>query len=241
MNVVRFKQVEDLSEHLAEKLSEAIKLNPEIVLGLATGRTFIPVYRSLVNTIRDKEISVGKVVTFNLDEYVGVRPAHRSSFSFYMYEHLWSQLDFSEARTHIPSGTSVDLAGEGKSYEKKIQMAGGIDIQLLGLGLNGHIGFNEPGSSFASATRVVDLAPKTKEQNAQDFENGSVPDRAMTMGLSTIMKSKQIYLVVTGKEKATILARSFEERSEAVPASILIDHPNCTVLADEEAAALLKK
>lgn len=241
IDIVTFQDMGELSQYLADSVTEEIVKNPEIVLGLATGKTFIPIYDALARELVAQEVSAEKVVTFNLDEYVGLASAHKSSFSFYMYEHLWSKLDFTPSRTHIPSGTAVNLEAEAKNYERLIQLAGGIDLQLLGLGVNGHIGFNEPGSSFQSMTRVVELDESTKNRNAADFDDRNVPDRAITVGLETIMKSRKIFLVVTGQEKAEILSKGLEKPDENVPFSVLLNHPNSTLLVDAQAGRLLKK
>ena len=212
----------------ANILSDYVEVNPSASLGLATGSTPEGVYRSII----DHDVDFSQVRTFNLDEYIGLAENHPQSYRAYMEEHFFSKVSIATENTYFPIGGGYDL---------RIQAAGGIDIQLLGLGSNGHIAFNEPGSSFDSKTRRVQLAPQTIQDNSRFFEPGELqPVEAFTMGLATIMKARQILLLVTGEHKAEILKRVFAGPiSEDCPASILHKHSNVKVIADKAAADML--
>ena len=212
----------------ANILSDYLKTTPQAKLGLATGGTPEAVYRSII----DHKVDFSQVRTFNLDEYIGLPENHPQSYRAYMEKHLFSKVSIATENTYFPIGGGYDL---------RIKTVGGIDIQLLGLGSNGHIAFNEPGSSFNSKTRRVKLAPQTIQDNSRFFEPGELqPVEAFTMGLATIMQAKQILLLVTGQHKAEILKRVFDGPvSEDCPASILHNHSNVKVIADKAAAEYL--
>lgn len=233
MKITKFNSLEKLNSFAAELLLAQIKTKPQAVLGLATGNTFIPIYAKLVEQAKKAHISFKQVKTFNLDEYCGVEHSDPHSFHFYMNQHLFSHLDFSPENCFFPI-----LPGE--RFEQLIKHYGGIDFQYLGLGINGHIGFNEPGSSFDSVTRLVDLTEATKKQNAESFKGRDFPGQAITMGLSTIAHAKKCLLVVTGANKAQILFDCLQKVNEHFPASLLQTHPDCELLVDSAAFALLE-
>lgn len=226
----------------AQVLAEQVKSKPTSVLGLATGRTMEAIYAQLAETAQQQTLDFSSVTTFNLDEYIGLTADHPQSYRYYMQTHLFQRINIPTANTHVPDGAVADVEAEARSYEKRISEAGGIDLQLLGLGENGHIGFNEPLSALNSRTHVVTLAQATLKQNAGMFNNdmGQVPARALTMGTGTILDSREALLVVTGEAKADIVARVIEGPVSAlVPGSALQLHPYCLVLLDEAAASRL--
>lgn len=214
---------------------------PEAVLGLATGGTMLDLYRVLIETARRDRISFAGVTTFNLDEYIGLAPDHPASYHRYMRDCLFSRVDLSPEKTHLPRGDAADPETEALRYEAAIAQAGGIDLQLLGLGQNGHIGFNEPSSSLASRTRIKTLTVSTREANARYFDDpDDIPRKALTMGVGTILDSRACLLLATGPDKADAAARMVEGPvSASCPASVLQFHPKVTVVLDEDAAARL--
>ena len=223
---------------VAALLETRLRTQPALVLGLATGRTMERVYVELVAS----GVSFGDVTTFNLDEYIGLRANHPNSYRRYMEDHLFSRVDIDPANTHVPAGDAVDLAAAAADYERRITLAGGIDMQLLGIGEAGHIGFNEPLSSLASRTRDKCLTPTTRKQNAAMFGGDpmSVPSRALTMGVGTILEARELILLATGEAKASIVARAIEGPiSSMVSASALQLHANCKVIVDEAAGSEL--
>lgn len=229
---------------IAKLIREKAARNENCVLGMATGGTPILLYAELVRMHREEGLSFKNVITFNLDEYYPIsREAYQSYWSF-MHRHLFNHIDIDPANIHIPDGTwpKEEIKQHCAAYEKKFEEAGGIDLQILGIGLNGHIGFNEPGSSIHSKTRLVNLDNTTRLANTYEFENISkVPRLAVTMGISTILQSKRILLMGWGSKHA-IIARSVEgDVSEQVPASILQQHNDCTFVIDEAAAADLTR
>ena len=226
----------------ARRIAECLREWPDLVLGLATGRTMEGVYAELVRLHRDEGLGFAHCRTFNLDEYVGLKPADPGSYRHYMDRHLFGRVGIAAARTHVPDGMAADPEQEAARYEAEISRSGGIGLQLLGIGENGHIGFNEPMSPFASRTRVVELTPETRAQNAPMFARGGriVPLRAITMGIATILDAREILLVATGTAKATALAAALHGAPDpARPASALQRHPRWVVIADEAAAVSL--
>ncbi|CEG21417.1 Glucosamine-6-phosphate deaminase 1 [Planococcus massiliensis] len=207
------------------------------VLGLATGSTPEGIYQGFIQEYNKGKVSFKNVTTFNLDEYTGLKKDDPNSYCYFMNEKLLRHIDIAMERVHIPSGTAVDLKSECLKYERAIERAGGIDIQVLGIGENGHIGFNEPGASFSSRTHVVDLADSTIQANSRFFKSvDEVPKQAISMGIQTIMDSKEILLLISGEAKADAVAKLLEEEvSEDLPASILKKHANITVIIDEAA------
>lgn len=224
----------------ARVISRQIRSKPDTVLGLATGRTMEAIYRLLVLDHREKGLDFSGVTTFNLDEYVGLPGTHDQSYRYYMQTHLFGQVNIQSGLTHVPDGVADDPEAEAAAYDKAIAAAGGIDLQLLGLGENGHIGFNEPLSPLSSRTRPVTLDRATLKQNAGMFggDYSLVPARTITMGTGTILEARELLLVVTGAAKSDILARVVEGPvSSFVPGSAIQFHQNCFMVIDEDAAA----
>lgn len=230
-----------IAEHVSNVLVEKIRNKPDVVLGLATGGTMEPIYDRLVAKLRQQRIDVSKLTSFNLDEYVGLKPDHPKSYAAYMREHLFRHLNFDESRLHIPDGLAPDLHQHSRDYSASLQRAGGVDLQLLGVGSNGHIGFNEPGTSFDSTCHVVKLSERTRLDNSRFFEgNAIVPGEAITMGMAEIMQAREIVLVATGESKAKIIAQWYQtEITEAVPFTVLKRHSRARIILDEAAASLL--
>jgi glucosamine-6-phosphate deaminase len=225
----------------ANMICEAVKSKPESVLGLATGSTPVLLYKELIERYKQKDISFRKVTTFNLDEYVGVDSTNPQSYRFFMNKNLFSMVDLKTANTHLPNGMAKDPLKEGPSYERKIKRAGGIDLQILGIGANGHVGFNEPTSSLGSRTRVKALTEQTIRDNSRFFSPGETqPQLAITMGIQTILEARRIILLATGRSKAKAIAAAAEGSLAAMcPASALQLHPRTTFIIDEEAASEL--
>jgi glucosamine-6-phosphate deaminase len=224
-------------------IARELKAKPDLVLGLATGRTMEPVYEQLVGIHQQAGLDFSRCSTFNLDEYIGIPTHHPGSYRHYMDAFLFDQVNIPQTRTHLPDGTASDLSAECQRYEALIAQAGGIDLQLLGIGDDGHIGFNEPLSSLQSRTREKALTPATRKQNAPQFggDPEQVPGRAITMGVGTILDSRRCLLLATGRSKAAILAQAVEGPITAmIPASALHLHPRCQVVVDEEAASALQ-
>lgn len=223
----------------ADIIAGEVRARPDSVLGLATGATMDPVYADLVRRHRDAGLSFAGVTTFNLDEYVGLPPDHRGSYHRAMADALFDHVDLRPDRAFLPDGMAADPAAEADRYERLIAAAGGIDLQLLGLGRNGHIGFNEPGSDFASRCRVVQLDPDTRAANLPHFGPGEdTPPFAITMGIATILGARTCLLLATGAAKADAVARMIEGPVDpACPASALRTHPDVMVLLDRPAAA----
>lgn len=239
MEVITRKTAEDAVDLVARLLAARIRAKPDAVLGLATGRTMERVYAGLVAS----GVSFARCTSFNLDEYIGLSPDDPNSYRSYMNEHLFSKTDIDLANTYVPDGSSSDLKAAAQQYEAHIAQAGGIDVQLLGIGEAGHIGFNEPLSSLASRTRDKALTPTTREQNAGMFggDPNQVPKRALTMGVGTILDARELILLATGSAKASIIARAVEGPvTSMVSASALQLHPNCKVIVDEAAASELQ-
>src|SRR5256712_8452001 len=220
-----------------------LRANPHLVLGLATGRTMESVYRVLVKMHRKGKLDFSLCSTFNLDEYVGLAPGDPHSYRHYMNEHLFRHVNIDARNTHLPNGQAPDLDAECRNYEAAIARFGGIDLQLLGIGQAGHIGFNEPLSALHSRTRVKALAPLTLQQNAEFFGGADkVPRRAITMGVGTILESRRCLLLATGEEKVEIIAKAVEGPiTSMVSATALQLHRRCTVIVDEAAASQLKE
>ena len=222
-------------------IADRLRQKPDLVLGCATGRTMERIYRELVR-LSGEGLDFSKCRTFNLDEYVGLPSDDPCSYHVYMRQHLFDQVNIQLPNTHLPNGIAPDLKAEAIRYEEEISKAGGVDLQLLGIGETGHIGFNEPLSALMSRTRDKALAPLTLQQNAQFFGGAQhVPKRALTMGVGTILEAKEILMVVTGEAKADILAKATEGPITAmISATALQLHKNCKVIVDEAAAIYLK-
>lgn len=224
---------------VARIIAQELRANPSIVLGLATGRTMEAVYRVLVRMHRDERLDFSLCRTFNLDEYVGLAADDPHSYRYYMNRHLFDQVHIDKRNTHLPDGRAADFDAECRQYEEKIDRCGGIDLQLLGIGKAGHIGFNEPLSALRSRTRVKALSPATVEQNAAFFGGvEKVPRRALTMGVGTILECRRCILLATGSSKAGVIAQAVEGPiTSMISATALQLHPRATVVVDEAAAA----
>ena len=242
MEVIIQKNAEAASQLVANLVLKKINANPASVLGLATGRTMERVYSILVEAYKRKEVSFSNVTSFNLDEYIGLSKEHSQSYRTFMNTHLFDKIDIKKDKTFLPQGDAADLDSECELYEGKIKASGGIDLQLLGLGKVGHIGFNEPLSSLSSRTRAKSLSPETRAQNSELFGSlEAVPSRAITMGVGTILESKRCIMLVTGASKAEIVAKAVEGPiTSVVSATALQMHARCTVIVDEEAATKLQ-
>lgn len=241
MKVLIFDTTDAAIDRSAGILLDAVRQKPTAVLGLATGGTMLPLYDRLCARHLAESVSFAQVTTFNLDEYVGLAPNHGCAYHHYMREALFDRIDIDLSRTHLPRGDAPDPVAEAEDYERRISMAGGIDLQLLGIGRNGHIGFNEPTSSLASRTRIKTLTEDTRQANRSYFDSiDDTPRFAITMGVGTILASKACLIVATGSAKALAVARMIEGPvSAACPATALQLHPQVTVVLDRSAAAQL--
>lgn len=224
----------------ADIVEELVRLRPNAVLALPTGRTPIELYEELVRRSKLGRIDWSAVRAFNLDEWVGVRPDSEASYARFMAERLYAHVNIPRSQCFIPNGTATDLNRECRKYEDAIDTAGGIDLAILGIGRNGHIGFNEPGTPFDSRTHVATVSEDTRRANAYAFRSDDPPRQAITVGIATILQSRRIILLVTGSEKAEILYQALHGPIDiAVPASVLQRHPKVTVTADRAASSLL--
>lgn len=241
MNIIKVSNSTELAKAAGEMIVEKVRANPEIVLGLATGGTPIGTYEYLIEDHKKNGTSYSKASSVNLDEYIGLPKTDPNSYYSFMKTNLFDHLDIQPDRTFIPDGSAADLEAECANYEKKIAGLGGVDLQLLGIGRNGHIAFNEPGTSFDSRTHVISLAEDTIKDNARFFSSPEdVPTKAITMGISTILESKEIILLAYGKSKAEALYSLVKgDITEDFPASVLQRHGNVTIIADEDALSLI--
>ena len=240
MDIRIFDTQEELDSYAANLFATLIKEKPNAVLGLATGSTPLGIYDKMINMYKQNQLSFRDVTTYNLDEYVGLQPDNDQSYAFYMKKNLFSHIDIPEAQTHLPKGMAQDMAAECKQYEAKLA-AQPIDIQLLGLGHNGHIGFNEPDTHLNGETHVVKLKEETRTANARFFASmDEVPTEAVTMGVGSILKANTIVLVVRGSDKASIVKEALTGPiTTNVPASLLQTHARVIVLLDREAGRML--
>ncbi len=234
---------EEVSRRAAELIAETVQRNPDCVLGLATGGTPLGTYGELIRMYREGAVSFSRVTTFNLDEYVGLSADHPQSYRYFMGVNLFQHVDLDSNRCHVPDGLAEDYDSYCTSYEDLLRKSGGIDLQLLGIGTDGHIGFNEPGSSLGSRTRLKGLTEQTVRDNARFFDSiEQVPRLAVTMGVGTILEARRILLIATGSNKAGAV-RSFIEGpiTSQITASALQLHPATTVLLDRAAADWLQR
>lgn len=240
MKIIITKDYEELSLKAFEAMKGVVKNNPYAVLGLATGTTPLGLYRNMIDEHKAHGTSYAHVRTVNLDEYYGLPKTHPQSYAYFMRENLFRHLDIEESNTYIENGTAQNEAEECERYNKLL-LEMPRDIQLLGLGSNGHIAFNEPNTPFGSETHVVDLTENTIKDNARLFDDISeVPRKAFTMGIKQIMQAKQILILASGKNKAEAVYKTVNGTvTEEVPASVLQLHPNCILIADGEAASRL--
>ena len=229
---------ENIAAMAAQQYVALLKRKPNAVLGGATGSTPLGLYAELVRLNKAGEISFKDASSFNLDEYVGLDGSHDQSYRYVMDHNLFDHIDIDKARTRVPSGIDVS---DPAAYDKEIEAAGGVDLQLLGIGNNGHIGFNEPGTPFGSLTHIVELTESTREANKRFFASiDEVPTHAVTMGVKTVMQARSIILMAIGPAKAPIMKEMLQGPvTEKVPASVLQLHPDVTVYMDYEAAKLL--
>lgn len=242
MKVVVCADPGEMNKQAAQIFAQRIKARPDIVLGLATGGTPEGTYAELVRLHKEEGLDFTSVRTFNLDEYVGLDPTHDQSYRYFMDTNLFNHVNIKKENTQVPDGLADDLEKHCQEYEEAIKAAGGIDLQLLGIGVNGHIAFNEPGAARDSRTRVVELDEGTLEANSRFFKSiDEVPTRALSMGIATILEAKEIVLLASGENKADALARTLEgPLTEEVPASLLREHPNLTFIVDKAAASKFK-
>ena len=241
MRLMITESYEELSKAAAEEFAKVIKEKPNAVLGLATGGSPVGMYKELIKMYEKNELDFSKVTTVNLDEYIGLNPEHNQSYRHFMNENLFNHINITN--TFVPNGLADNLEVECKEYDKKIMELGGIDIQLLGVGNNGHIAFNEPDEQLSAGTHVISLTENTIEANSRFFENiNDVPKKAITMGLDGIMKAKKIILIASGESKAEAIKGLFSGKiTTDNPASMLQMHRDVTVIVDKEAAKLIKE
>ena len=244
MEIVVCKDKNEASRKAADMIAALVKKNPKCVLGLATGSTPVAMYDELAKDVKAKKISFKNVKSWNLDEYYGLPPTHDQSYRYFMNENLFKKIDIKLSNTHVLNGLAKDPDKECKAYEAQIKKAGGIDLQVLGIGSDGHIAFNEPGTSLSSRTSIVYLTPSTIKDNARLFFKGKeneVPTRALSMGVGTICEAKKIVLLAFGKNKADAVKGMVEGgMSQFCTASALQMHKDAWVFCDEEAASKLK-
>ena len=239
MKIYKAKDYKDMSRKAANIISAQVIMKPNCVLGLATGSTPIGTYDQLVEWYYKGDLDFSEVTTVNLDEYKGLPRTNDQSYYYFMHQHLFDRVNIDPERTNVPNGMEPDAEKECGRYEELIRSLGGVDLQLLGLGHNGHIGFNEPGEAFEKETHCVDLTESTIEANKRFFASADdVPKQAYTMGIKTIMQAKKILIVVNGENKADIVERAFfGPVTPEVPASILQLHNDVTLVGDEAALA----
>lgn len=242
MQVVILEDANAVAQYGANLFKQQLKKKPTSVLGLATGSSPIELYKNLIAANKAGEISFSQATTFNLDEYLGLSGDHPQSYRYFMNEQLFNHVDINKANTHVPDGSSKDPASACTEFETRMKDAGGVDVQLLGIGRNGHIGFNEPTSSLASRTRVKTLTKETIDDNARFFAADEFqPNLSITMGIGTILESRQVVLIATGASKAQAIKDTVEGAlSAACPASILQMHPKAVIVLDQAAASLLQ-
>lgn len=230
-----------ISQAAARYVYDRIVEREHTVLGLATGDTPLGLYRELLRLHEKRPIRSEQLTTFNLDEYVGEAPDSPHSYRYYMNQHLFLPLGIPLAQTHVPDGCAAHIAAECERYEARMEACGGVDLQILGVGQNGHIGFNEPGTSFASGTHEVVLSSSTRRANAKHFgSEARVPCRAITMGIASILRAKEILLLASGRQKADAMRHLFEGTvTNEWPVTVLRRHPAVYVLMDQEAASML--
>lgn len=241
MLVMIRESYDELSRETASMVAERIRRKPDLVLGLATGTTPLGLYHELVRLHRENGLSFARVTTFNLDEYIGLPRTHPQSYFHFMQEHFFRHVDIEPRAIHVPDGMAPDIDAQCEWYEQQIVRRGGIDVQILGIGANGHIAFNEPGSSLGSRTRIKTLTEQTVRDNARFFKAAEeVPKTAITMGIGTIMEAREVFLLAGGKSKAAAVKAAIEGPITAmVPASIIQMHRKAYVIVDREASSQL--
>lgn len=237
MKIIKVKDYDEMSSRACELIIEKVNQLSEPVLGLATGSTPEGLYERIIEQYKQGKVSFEHVTTFNLDEYVGLDGDHPNSYRYFMDEKLFKHINISADKTYVPNGVAEDLDAECVRYEQLLRDVGGIDLQVLGLGTNGHIAFNEPGTKFDSKTSVVDLTQETLEANRRFFDSiEEVPTKALSMGIGSIIEAEEIILLVSGEAKAEALSRVINGKiTEELPGSILQNHDHVTIIADEAA------
>jgi glucosamine-6-phosphate deaminase len=243
LKIIRTADYHDMSRKAARLVIDKVRRQPDMTLGLATGSTPKGVYAELIKDHQENGTSYAKATTINLDEYIGLPPTDPNSYRHFMNSELFDHLDIQLENTHLPNGAAEDMSRECERYEQLIKDLVDIDLQVLGIGRNGHIGFNEPGTAFNSRTHVVDLAESTRKANARFFSSiEDVPAQAITMGIASILDSREIILLASGSAKAEAIRQLVNgEPDEQFPASALNLHPNVTIIADEEALSLVSQ
>lgn len=243
MKLIVAKNYEEMSKLAAEFMAEEVKKKPEIILGLATGGTPVGMYKELIRMCDNKEVDFSKATTVNLDEYIGLSGEHNQSYRYFMNSNLFNHINIDKARTFVPNGQASDVEAECKSYDARIRELGGIDLQLLGLGSNGHVAFNEPDAFLTVGSHETKLTQSTIEANARFFDSmDEVPKTAITMGLGGIMQAKKILVIANGEGKADVVEKLMNGKiTTEVPASMLQMHRDVTIIVDEAAASKLNK
>lgn len=241
MKIIMVKNYEEMSRKAANIVASQIILKSNSTIGLATGETPLGMYKEIIKLYQNGDVDFSEVTTFNLDEYYGLSKDNPQSYHYYMFNNFFNHININPSNVHIPNGMAEDIEKECSDYEKKIEEAGGIDLQVLGIGKNGHIGFNEPDIKFEAKTHLVNLDDETIKANSRFFSSiEEVPTKAISMGIKTIMHAKKIILLASGKEKAQAIYNTVKGSIvPEVPASILQLHPDVTLIVDEEAAAQL--
>ncbi|NLJ94518.1 MAG: glucosamine-6-phosphate deaminase [Clostridiaceae bacterium] len=242
MRIIIAKDYDELSKRAADMMASQIRVEGHTVLGLATGSTPVGAYKELIRQYEEDGLDFSDVDTFNLDEYYGLSPDHPESYRYFMNEKLLKHVNIDMDRTHVPNGLAEDPETECLKYDQLIEELGGIDFQLLGMGNNGHIGFNEPNECFVANTNLVNLSEETIEANSRFFNSAAeVPRQAITMGFGAIMRADKLLFVVSGKKKAKVVAAALQGNiTPKIPASILQLHKDVIVILDEDAASELK-
>jgi len=242
MEVIIKSTYEEMSKAAAQKVARLLNTKPDAVLGMATGSTPLGLYQELVRMHREEGLDFSQVTTFNLDEYVGLRPDHPQSYHYFMHENFFQHVNVPKQHIYIPSGNTSNYRAFCSWYEQRIEECGGIDLQILGIGSDGHVAFNEPGSSLSSRTRLKTLAKQTIDDNARFFEQrADVPVYSITMGVGTILEADQLILLANGENKAEAVAKAVEGPvTSMVTASALQLHPSAKIYLDDEAASQLE-
>ena len=243
MRLIKAKDYQEASRQVANIISAQVILRPDSVLGLATGSSPIGAYRQLIEWYNKGDVDFSRVRSVNLDEYVGLAPSHEQSYAYFMYHNFFDFINIKPENVHLPDGLDPDAEEQGKKYDALIRSLGGVDLQLLGIGRDGHIGFNEPCGEFVKGTHCVELTQDTREANARFFGSiDLVPKTAYTMGILDIIQARRVVMIASGSSKAAILKDAFwGPVTPQIPASILQLHPDFTLVADEEALAMVNQ
>ena len=241
MKLIVTKDYNELSKVAAKEMAEVIKHNNKSILGLATGGSPVGMYKELINMNKNGEIDFSNITTVNLDEYIGLSGEHPQSYRYFMNENLFNHINIDKNKTYVPNGLAKDIEKECTSYDNKIEELGGIDVQLLGVGNNGHIAFNEPSETLLARTHLTDLKEDTIEANSRFFDSiDEVPKKAITMGLGQIMKAKKIILIASGEGKAEVVKAMVSGKiSTDIPVTMLQTHRDVTVIVDKAAAKMI--